>query len=55
MQPYLEKIDADFIMSMNAYVQNISMYMKTNLVLINDNTRFNSEFYQEGEGFGQVQ
>ena len=31
------------------------MYMKTNLVLINQNTRFNSDFYQEGEGFGQVQ
>ena len=55
MQPYLEKIDAEFIMNMNALVQNITMYMKSNLVLINDNTRFNSDFYQEGEGFGQVQ
>ena len=51
MQPYLEKIDAQFIIDMNTNVHNIAMYMKPNLIMVN-NTRVNADLYQESEGIG---
>ena len=36
MQPYLEKIDSDFISQMNLNVCNISLYVNSNYILINN-------------------
>lgn len=36
MQPYLEKIDAEFIAQMNNNVQNIAMFVKPNMIIINN-------------------
>jgi hypothetical protein len=36
MQPYLEKIDADFIKLMNQNVQNIALYVKPNFFVLNN-------------------
>jgi hypothetical protein len=46
MQPYLEKIDAEFIALMNNNVQNIAMYVKPNLTIIN-NRRVMSDIFQD--------
>ena len=46
MQPYLEKIDAEFIALMNNTVQNIAMYVKPNLIIIN-NRRVMSDIFQD--------
>jgi len=42
MQPYLDKIDSDFIAVMNQKVQNIALYVNPNYVVIN-NTRVKIE------------
>jgi hypothetical protein len=36
MQPYLEKIDGEFIKLMNKHVQNIAMYVKPNYMLLDN-------------------
>jgi hypothetical protein len=45
MQPYLEKIDAEFIALMNNNVMNIAMYVKPNLTIING--RVISDIFQD--------
>ena len=42
MQPFLDKIDSDFIKLMNKNVQNIALYVKPNFFVVN-NIRINCE------------